>query len=154
MSNALRKLQHTNLTAKFTACQKCHALRIPLKQFVSLNFSTLDLPNLRLNRFEKPTNHLSFETRIGSNFGAFHAIWKPGIFDKPLSENSKQKQNFQSGFAPNWLTSRNPKTPLRQLLKICVGKQCGFAEKPERIADGRKKKPQTIDFQCFKLTPC
>ncbi|AYF15502.1 hypothetical protein FORC72_1771 [Vibrio parahaemolyticus] len=49
-------------------------MRIPLKQFVSLNFSTLDLPKLRLNQFGKPTNHLRFETRIESNFVAVHAI--------------------------------------------------------------------------------
>ncbi|HIH0900821.1 TPA: hypothetical protein ACYHPJ_003011 [Vibrio cholerae] len=72
--------------------------------------------------------------------------WKPVNFDKSLSENSKRKQNFQSDFAASWLTSRNPKAQLRQLLKACVGKQCRFAEKPERITKGRKKKTQTTDF--------
>ncbi|EPR4994990.1 hypothetical protein ACU6DI_004083, partial [Vibrio navarrensis] len=65
---------------------------------------------------------------------------------KSLSENSKRKQNFQSDFAANWRTSRSPKTQLRQLFETHVDKQCGFAEEPERIAKGRKKKPQTIDF--------
>ncbi|WP_212590326.1 hypothetical protein, partial [Vibrio cidicii] len=88
------------------------------------NFSTLDLPSLRLNRFGKPTNHLSFETRIGSNFVAFHAIWKTENFEKSLSENSKRKRHFQSDFAPNWLTSRKSKTQVRQLLKTRIGKQC------------------------------
>ncbi|WP_229651788.1 hypothetical protein, partial [Vibrio parahaemolyticus] len=96
----------------------------PLKQFVSLNFSTLDLSKLRLTLFGFLTNHLSFKTRIDSNFVAFHAIWIPENFNKSLSENSKRKQNFQSGFAPNWLTSRNPKTQLRQQLKTRVIKQC------------------------------
>ena len=152
MSNALRKLPHAALITKLTACWKCHALRIPLKQFVSLNFNALDFPNLRLTRFRKLANHLRFKTRIDSNFVAFHAILKPVNFDNSFSENSKRKQNFQSDFAPNWLTSRNPKTQLRQLIKTCAGKQCWFAEKPERIADGRKNKQQTIDFYCFKLT--
>ncbi|MBE4583299.1 hypothetical protein BOO90_19340 [Vibrio navarrensis] len=67
---------------------------------------------------------MSFETRIGSNFVAFHAIWKPGNFDKSLSENSERTQNSQSDFAPNWLTSRIPKIQLRQLLKTRVDKQC------------------------------
>ncbi|KYN24691.1 hypothetical protein AUQ44_02045 [Vibrio cidicii] len=71
-----------------------------LEQFVSLNFSTLDFPSLRLNRFGKPTNRLSFKTRIYSNFVTFHAIWKAENFDKSLSENSKGMQNFQSDFAP------------------------------------------------------
>ncbi|KYN87684.1 hypothetical protein ATY36_02980 [Vibrio cidicii] len=95
-----------------------------LEQFVSLNFSTLNLTNLRLTRFGKPTNHLRFKTRNDSNFVAFHAIWKPKNFDKSLSENSKRKQNFQSDFAPNLLTSRNPKIQLRQQLKTRIGKQC------------------------------
>lgn len=154
MSNALQKLPQTALITKPTACWKCHALRIPLKQFVSLNFSTLDLPKLRLTRFGKPTNRLSFKTRIDSNFVAVHALWKPVNFENSFSANSKQMQSFQSDFAPNWLTSRNPKTQLRQPLKTRIGKQCWFAEKPERIVDGRKKKPQTTDFICFKLTPC
>ncbi|EQM49548.1 hypothetical protein D051_3996 [Vibrio parahaemolyticus VPCR-2010] len=47
-------------------------MRIPLKQFVSLNFSTLGLPKLRLTRFGKLANNLSFKTRTGSNFVAFH----------------------------------------------------------------------------------
>ncbi|WP_252973599.1 hypothetical protein [Vibrio navarrensis] len=120
-------------------------MRIPLKQFVSLNFSTLDLPSLRLNRFGKPTNHLSFESRIGSKFVAFHAIWKPENFNKSLSENSKRMQNFQSDFTPLWLTSSNPKIQLRQQLKTRIDKQCRFAEKPEQIAKG-KKRPQPTDF--------
>ncbi|EOU2464922.1 hypothetical protein ACNTOD_003924, partial [Vibrio navarrensis] len=73
-----------------------------------------DLPKLRLTRFGKPTNHLSIKTRIDSNFVAFHAILKPVNFDNSFSENSKRKQNFQSDFAPNSLTSRNPKIQLRQ----------------------------------------
>ena len=154
MSNALQKLPHTNLITKLTACWKCHALRIPLKQFVSLNFNTLDLLSPRLTWFEKPENHLSFETRNGSNFVAVHAIRKPKNFENSFSENSKRKQNFQSDFAPNWLTSCSHKTQLRQQLKIHVGKQCWFAEKPERTAKGRKNRLQTIDFNCFKLTPC
>ncbi|WP_193154517.1 hypothetical protein [Vibrio navarrensis] len=84
---------------------------------------------------------MSFKTRNNSKFVAFHAILKPENFDRSFSANSKQMQNFQSDFAPNWLTSRNPKTPLRQPLETHVDKQCGFAEKPERIAKGRKKKP-------------
>jgi hypothetical protein len=71
---------------------------------------------------------------------------KPVNFDNTLSENPKQKQNFQSDFGPNLLASRNPKIQLRQLLKIRSGKQCRFAEKLERIAKGRKKKPQVTDF--------
>ncbi|WP_391857291.1 hypothetical protein, partial [Vibrio cidicii] len=70
-------------------------------QFVSLNFSTLDLPSLRLTRFRKPANCLSFKTRIDSNFVAFHVIRKSENFDKSLSENSKRKQNCQSDFAAN-----------------------------------------------------
>ncbi|WP_039438290.1 hypothetical protein, partial [Vibrio navarrensis] len=50
---------------------------------------TLDLPKLRLTLFGFLTNHLSFKTRIDSNFVAFHAIWKPENFNKSLSENSK-----------------------------------------------------------------
>ncbi|MBE4579675.1 hypothetical protein BOO32_19400, partial [Vibrio navarrensis] len=49
---------------------------------------------------------------------------KPVNFENSSSENSKRKQNFQSDFEPSLLTSRNPKTPLRQRLKTCVGKQC------------------------------
>ncbi|WP_226982288.1 hypothetical protein, partial [Vibrio navarrensis] len=62
--------------------------------------------------------------------------------------------NFQSDFAPSRLSSRNLKAQLRQQLKNHVGKQCRFAEKSERMAKGRKKRPQPIDFICFKLTPC
>ncbi|WP_196387756.1 MULTISPECIES: hypothetical protein [Vibrio] len=93
------------------------------------------------------------KTRIDSNFVAIHLLWKPVNFENSLPENSKRKQNFQSDFAPNWLTSSNPKIQLRQPLKTRVGKQCRFAEKPEQIAKGRKNKQQTIDFYCFKLTP-
>ncbi|WP_391857489.1 hypothetical protein, partial [Vibrio cidicii] len=75
---------------------------------------------------------------------------KPVNFVASSLENSKRKQNRQSDFEPSLLTSRNSKTPLRQLLKTCVGKQCRFAEKPEQIAKGRKKRPQTTDFYCFK----
>ncbi|MBE4579611.1 hypothetical protein BOO30_19120 [Vibrio navarrensis] len=67
---------------------------------------------------------MSFETRIDSNFVAVHAIRKPENFENSFSENSKRKQNFQSDFAPNWLTSRKPKTQVRQLLKTRIGKQC------------------------------
>ncbi|MBE3667259.1 hypothetical protein BOO30_19005 [Vibrio navarrensis] len=67
---------------------------------------------------------MSFKTRNDSNIVAVHAIRKPKNFENSFSENSKQKQNFQSDFAPHWLTSRNPKTQLRQLLKTCIGKQC------------------------------
>ncbi|EIZ4627457.1 hypothetical protein MPV88_004413 [Vibrio vulnificus] len=96
---------------------------------------------------------MSFETRIDSNFVAFHAILKPVNFDKSLSGNSKRKQNFQNNFAANLLTSRKPKTQLRQQFKNHVGKQCRFAEKPERTAKGRKNRLQPVDFYCFKLTP-
>ena len=109
MSNALPELPHTDWITKPTACQKCHALRIPLKQFVSLNFNALDLPNLRWTRFRKPPNHLSFKTRNDSNFVAVHALWKSVNFENSFSENSKRTQNCQSDFAANWLTSRPPK---------------------------------------------
>ncbi|EPJ2218389.1 hypothetical protein ACTFUH_003520, partial [Vibrio cholerae] len=75
---------------------------------------------------------------------------KPVNFENSFSENSKRKQNFQSDLAPNLPTSRSPKTQLRQQLKTRVGKQCRFAEKPERMARGRKKRLQPIDFYCFK----
>jgi hypothetical protein len=29
-----------------------------------------------------------------------------------------------------------------------------ICRKPKRITEGRKNKQQTIDFYCFKLTPC
>ncbi|MBG0761938.1 hypothetical protein BOO22_21305 [Vibrio cidicii] len=48
----------------------------------------------------------------------------PENFDKSFSEKSKRKQNFQSDFAPNSLTSCNPKIQLRQQLKTRIVKQC------------------------------
>ncbi|EGQ96023.1 hypothetical protein VCHE40_3210 [Vibrio cholerae HE-40] len=60
MSNALQKRPHTNLITKLTACQKCHALRIPLKQFVSLNFSTLRLTKPEINPIWETNKPLEF----------------------------------------------------------------------------------------------
>ncbi|MBE4598504.1 hypothetical protein BOO30_19325, partial [Vibrio navarrensis] len=60
--------------------------------------------------------------------------------------NSKLKQNLQSDFAPNWRTSRSPKTQLRQLFETHVDKQCGFAVAPERMAEGRKKNHKQLIF--------
>ncbi|MBE4575765.1 hypothetical protein BOO36_18360 [Vibrio navarrensis] len=71
---------------------------------------------------------------------------KPVNFDKSLSENSERKKNCLSDFAPNWLTSRNPKIQLRQRLKTRIGKQYRFAEKPERMAKGRKKDHKQLIF--------
>ncbi|EPN8463171.1 hypothetical protein ACT31I_003980, partial [Vibrio cidicii] len=60
----------------------------------------------------KSTKRLSLKTRIDSNFVAVHLLWKPVNFEKSLPENSKRKQNFQSDFAPNWLTSVEPKNAI------------------------------------------
>ncbi len=121
MSNAIQKLPHSALIPEDTAYQKCHALRITLKQLVStlpvkplahakiLKYST---KLLALNAEAKGTTaklELTLKTQVGEKKNMLNcpivAVFK---FAKDTGCRTKRQRQRNSVFDENFPTPKKP----------------------------------------------